>query len=102
MQIRPWAGGKVPAKCPKSHLYSVLEPSEAALGAFSMKTVSLNQAKRHLVNCGWGVGQLLWAQLLILSPQLQQSGTYYLVYRFALPFFVYSAFIEPFTNIVPM
>ena len=31
------------------------------------------------VNCGWGVGQFLWAQLLFVSPQLQQSGAYYLV-----------------------
>ena len=31
------------------------------------------------VNCGWGVGQFLRAQLLIVSPQLQQSGAYYLV-----------------------
>ena len=47
MLTRPWDGGKLPAKCPKSHLYGVLEPSAAALGAFSMMTVSLNQAKRH-------------------------------------------------------
>ena len=58
MQIRPWAEAKLPAKCSKSHIYgvlepsnvaldarvfkedSVLEPSEAALGAFSMKRVS--------------------------------------------------------------
>ena len=32
------------------------------------------------VNGGWGVGQFLRAQLLIVSPQLQQSGAYYLVF----------------------
>ena len=34
------------------------------------------------VNCGWGVGQFLRALLLIVSPQLQQSGGYYLVLLF--------------------
>ena len=27
-----------------------------------------------------GGGQFLWAQLLIVSPKLQQSGAYYLVF----------------------
>ena len=36
-------------------------------------------------------GQFLWAQLLIVSPQLKQSGAYYLVfsfYIFSLEFFL--------------
>ena len=43
----------------------VLEPSEAELDAFSKKTVSLNQAKRHLVRfqwrqCRWTKQSLTW------------------------------------------
>ena len=66
----------------------VLEPSKAALGAFSMKKGSLNQAKRHLMpfqrrQCSWtkrkktvSLTQHFTSFQWRLCPLNKQSGTW--------------------------